>query len=200
MDFGAPKKSEFALQITAALGYIALVNYDRVQVQPYAEALATPLPMQRGRNGVIPFLNYLGNLESAGKTAFSASLKRFAASTRKKGIAIVVSDFFDSEWQEGVKALLARGFQVALVQVLAPEELKPTLKGDLRVIDSETGNSQEMSINPALLARYEQRLTEFTQEIENFSRRYGIDYFRTSSDAPFEEVVLKYLRESGLVK
>ncbi len=200
MDFGDPKKLNFAVRLAAALGYICLSNYDRVSVQPYAASLARPLPTQRGRAGVLPFFSYLQNLQAGGTTAFSTALHRFAASSRSKGIAIVFSDFFDSEWQAGIKALLARGFQVAVLHLLAEEEIAPALRGDLRIIDSETGESKEMSVNPHLLARYEQTFDAFCAEIEGFSHRYGIDYLRISTAMPIEEIVLKYLRRGGLIK
>lgn len=200
MDFGSPKKIHYAVRLAAALGYIGLSNYDRVSIQPYAEALRRPLPTQRGKGGVLPFFSYLEKVEAGGTTAFSASLHRFAATVRNKGVAIVLSDFFDPGWQDGMKSLLARGFQVAAIHILSEEELKPTLLGDLRIIDSETGESKEMSVNPQLMARYQATLDGFCGEVEGFCHRYGIDYLRTSTAMPFEDLVLKYLRRGGLVK
>ena len=200
MDFGDPKKMHYAIRLAAALGYIGLSNYDRVSIQTYAATLGRPLPTQRGRGGVLPFFGYLEKITPDGATSFATSLRRFAATVRHKGVAIVLSDFFDPDWQEGLKSLLARGFQVAVLHVLAEDEIKPTLLGDLRIIDSESGEAKEMSVNPQLLARYQQTFDAFCAEIESFCHRYGIDYLRTSTAMPFEELVLKYMRQGGLVK
>jgi|SRR5579871_1908045 len=200
MDFGEPKKLFYAIRLAAALGYIGLSNYDRVSIQTYAATLGTPLPPQRGRGGVLPFFHYLEKIRPGGATAFGSSLRRFAATARNKGIAIVLSDCFDPDWQEGIKALVARGFQVALLHILAEDEITPTLLGDLRIIDSETNEAKEMSVNPALLARYQQTFDAFCAEIEAFCHRYGIDYLRTSTAMPFEDLVLKTIRRNGLVK
>ncbi len=200
MSFGSPKKMDYAIRVAAALGYISLTNYDRVSVQTYSESLGKPLPPQRGRGGVPPFFRYLETVSAEGKTGFAASLRRYSATVRHKGIAIVLSDFFDPKWQDGVKSLLARGNQVALIHVLSEDEINPTLLGDLRIIDSETGDSKEMSVNPQLLARYKQTFNAFCSEIETFANRYGIDYLRTSTNLPFEDLILKYLRQNGLVR
>lgn len=200
MSFGTPQKLHYAIRLAAALGYIGLTNYDRVSVQPYAATLGKPLPTQRGKGGVLPFFSYLERVEPGGATGFAASLRRYAATVKHKGVAIVLSDFFDPEWQEGLKALLARGYQVAALHILAEDEIRPTLLGDLRIIDSETGESKEMSVNPQLLSRYQQTFDAFCGEIEGFCHRYGIDYLRTSSAMPFEDLVLKYMRQGGLVK
>ena len=126
--------------------------------------------------------------------------KAFEAKPRQPGVAVLLSDFFDPEWQEGVKALLARGFQVGLVHVLEQEEMNPSLRGDLRIIDSETGEAKEMSVNPGLLSRYQQALAAFRADVETFCRRYGLDYFFTVSNDPFENVILQTMRRGGILK
>lgn len=200
MDFGKPKKLHFAARVAAALGYIGLSNYDRVSVSAFAAGLGEMLPTKRGKAGVLPFFSYLNRVNAAGETSFAGALKSFAARAKYRGVAIVLSDFLDPSWPDGLKSLLARGYQVALIHILDEEELNPTLLGDLRIIDSETGESKEMSVNPALLGRYQAALNEFCAEIEAFANRYGLDYIRTSTAAPFEDVILKYLRQGGLIK
>ncbi len=200
MGFGSPTKLDCAVRTAAALGYIGLVNYDRVLVQPYAEQLGRPLPTQRGRAGVGPFLRYLERIEAVGPTSLAKSLRRYAATTRAKGVVVVLSDFLDQDWQEGLKALLARGCQVAAIQILSPEELTPTLRGDIRVVDSETNVGREMSVSGPLLARYQEALAAFCGSIESFCVRYGVDYARADSSSSVEELVLRTLRRGGMLR
>ncbi len=200
MDFGKVKKLHFAARVAAALGYIGLTNYDRVSITAFAASLGKSLPTKRGKAGVLPFFSYLNLVKPDGTTSFATSLKSFAAQARYRGVAIVLSDFLDPSWADGLKSILARGYQVALIHILDEEELSPTLIGDLRIIDSETADSKEMSVNPALLGRYQAALDTFCAEIETFANRYGLDYLRTSTAMPFEDVILKYLRQGGLIK
>ncbi len=200
MDFGSPRKLHYAVRVAAALGYIGLSNYDRVSVSAFSGSLHTALPTKRGKAGVRSFFEYLNRMQATGETSFAASMKSFSARSRYRGVAIVLSDFMDPNWADGLKSLLARGFQVALIHTLDEEELNPKLVGDLRIIDSETGEAKEMSVNPALLSRYQAALDGFCGEIEAFANRYGLDYLRTSTAMPFEDVILKYLRQGGLIK
>lgn len=200
MDFGEPKKLRCAARIAAALGYIGLTNYDRIAVQPIAEASVRPLPVQRGRSGILPLFRYLESLTAEGKTSFATSVRRFASSSRRRGLAIVLSDFFDPNREEGLKALLAAGFQVTVLHVLAEEEIHPMLRGDLRALDSETGDAVEMSVSPQLLGRYQEAFALFCSEMEGFCRRYGVDYLRLSSAQPLEGTLLHHLRRGGMVK
>jgi uncharacterized protein (DUF58 family) len=200
MDFGNPKKLHYAARVAAAMGYIGLANYDRVSVTAFAGGLKTMLPAKRGKAGVLPFFDYLNRLKADGETSFASSMRSFAARAKYRGVAIVLSDFLDPNWADGVRSLLARGYQIALLHTLDEEEINPTLLGDLRIIDSETGEAKEMSVNPALLARYKATLDGFCAEIETFANRYGCDYLRTSTAMPFEDIILKYLRQGGLIK
>src|ERR1043165_5800030 len=150
MDFGKPKKLHYAARVAAALGYIGLSNYDRVSITAFANNLGDSLPTKRGKAGVLPFFQYLNQIKAGGETSFARAMKSFAARAKYRGVAIVLSDFLDPDWADGLRSLLARGYQVALIHTLDEEELHPTVLGDLRIIDSETGEMKEMSVNPAL--------------------------------------------------
>lgn len=199
MDFGTPTKFRCAVQIAATLGYIALTSHDRVCVYPCAGQPALPLPVQRGRPGILPFLRYLGQLHPAGSTRFATSLHRYAGDTHHRGIVVVLSDCLAPDWSEGLKALMARGYQVTLIHILAPEEILPQLTGDLRIIDSETGQAIDVSITPAVLARYRHTLNAFRTRVEHFCHRHSIQYLHIASDMPVETVVLRALQRIGLV-
>jgi uncharacterized protein (DUF58 family) len=200
MDFGNPKKLHYAARVAAALGYIGLSNYDRVSITAFAGGIGDSLPTKRGKAGVLPFFRFLNQLKASGETSFASAMKGFSSRAKSKGVAIVLSDFLDPQWPEGLRSLLARGYQVALIHTLDEEEILPTLLGDLRIIDSESGESKEMSVNPALLGRYTAALDQFCDDLETFANRYGMDYLRTSTSMPFEDVILKYLRQGGLIK
>ena len=81
----------------------------------------------------------------AGPADFNAALRRGAIEARQAGVAIVLSDFLDpAGYEVGLNALVGRGFQVNAVQILAPDELAPKTFGDLRLVDSESGGTQEV--------------------------------------------------------
>ena len=99
------------------------------------------------------------------------------------GVAIVLSDFLDpAGYDTGLTALVGRGFQVDIVQILAPEELSPTTYGDLRLVDSETGAMQEVTFG-----RY--RLKGYQQTLQNFIQRSVIMTSGAELGAPVAELV-----------
>ena len=202
MGFGQPlTKADYARRVAAALGYIALSEYDRVTLASFSGALGEMMPPARGRPGIMSFFRFLETkTRVGGETRFGPALAEYARRAKNVGIAVVISDFFDDSYVKGLKALLARRFQVVLLHVLDEEEMHPTLTGDLRLLDAETGEAREVSISPYLLAQYDARLKAFCADLQKMASRYGMDYVRSSTGVPFEEVILQYLRRGGLLK
>ncbi len=215
MNYGGPDgetpvqttKFSFARKAVAALGYVGLLRYDRVGVTGFAQG--NPLsrlvssgrtPTLRGRRAVPELFGYLQAMRPGGRTDFSAALQDYARRAQSSGVCVVVSDFMDPNWEKGVKALLARRFQVVLLHVLSSEEISPTLVGDLRLVDAETGDAREVSVTPELLTRYQAALTAFCGRLETVAAKYGMEYLRVSTDAPVEELLLTTLRKSGLLR
>ena len=121
--------------------------------------------------------------------------------SRRSGLAIVVSDFlFPQGYESGLKTLAARGFETTCIQVLAREELEPTLRGDLKLVDAEDGSIKEITMTANLLKSYKANLDNYTGGLRAFCLRYGMNYALAGSDTPVEEVVGRMLRASGVVK
>ena len=201
MNYGSPlTKADYARRIAAALGYVALSEYDRVLLTSFSSGIGERMPPLRGKPGVFPFFQFLDKLPVGGETKFGAALSQYAAQAKNIGIAVVLSDFFDETHVQGIRALLSRRFQVVLVHVLDEEELHPTLTGDLRLVDAETGAVREVSISPLLLAQYEAQVQAFCGGLEAMAAKFNLDYVRASTAVPFEDIVLKSLRGRGLMR
>ena len=67
----------------------------------------------------------------------------------------LLSDFFDPEWEAGLKSLLHHRFQVTAIHVLDRTEVRPDFVGDLKLVDCETGDTKEVTVSKALLEAYE---------------------------------------------
>ena len=214
MTFGAPPKFDFARQVAAAVGYVALCGFDRVTVHifpepdpsaPVLDAAALSAEMAargglrsvRGRKSSLQFFQNLANITARGSMELNEGLRRGALSARQTGVAVVLSDFLDpSGYETGLNALIGRGFQVNAVQILAPEELNPGTYGDLRLVDCETGGMQEVTFGKYRLKAYQQTVQNFCQRLREFCTTRGMSFFSVSSDTPLEQLLLKQLRQA----
>jgi uncharacterized protein (DUF58 family) len=213
MTFGEPRKFYFARQVAAAVGYVALSGFDRVSVIPFPDlanststdpgariaelAARGALRSVRGKRSAMQFFQNLATLTAGGPATLNEALRRGALEARQAGVAVVLSDFLDPVgYESGLTALVGRGFQVDLVQILAPDELSPTAFGDLRLVDSESGAMQEVTFGRFRLKAYRQTVQNFMQRLREFCQARGINFFTASSNTDLQELLLKQLRQA----
>jgi len=136
-------------------------------------------------------------LNAAGPADLNESLRRGALEARHAGLAVVLSDFLDpAGYEAGLNALVGRGFHVDIVQILAPDELAPTVFGDLKLVDCETGGEQEVTFGKYRLKVYQQAVQNYIQRLREFCQVRGINFFSAASNTSLEDLLLKQLRKA----
>jgi len=151
----------------------------------------------RGKKSTIQFFQNLSCLTVGGAANLNEALRRGALEARHAGLAVVLSDFLDpAGYESGLTALVGRGFQVDLIQILAPDELSPSTFGDLRLVDSETGATQEVTFGRYRMKAYQQTVQNFIQRLREFCQARGINFFTVASNTSLEELLLKQLRKA----
>jgi hypothetical protein len=151
----------------------------------------------RGKKSAIQFFQNLSALTAGGGANLNEALRRGALEARQAGVAVVLSDFLDpAGYESGLTALVGRGFQVDIVQILAPEELSPTTFGDLKLVDSETGALQEVTFGRYRMKSYQQTVQNFLQRLREYCQGRGINFFTVSSKTDLQELLLKQLRQA----
>src|SRR5437660_10042225 len=130
MDFGTPSKLHYASQIAAALGFIGLVNLDRVVVEAFNDRLTQTMPAARGRRSVWRLMDFLQKIEPAGPSDMARSLRSFSLKCSGKGIVVLISDFMDKGgYEEALRYLIARQLDIYVIQILSQEEIDPEIVG-----------------------------------------------------------------------
>lgn len=201
MGYGSPTKLEYSVKLAAALGYIAISNLDRVGVAAFGDGLGPRLAPERRKNHVLTLFDYLSALKGGGTTSFNAALTDYARQATKTGLAVVISDLLDEEgYSQGLSALDSAGFEVAVLHVLDDSELDPDLRsGSYRLVDAETRRVSEVHLDGAGRREYREALGAYLSEIEAFCLDKRIEYLRTTTSVPIEEIVFDYLRRGPLL-
>ena len=204
-------KWTYARRLAAALGYVALVSGDRLQVANLKSPKEKPGFSQkpgfwrfgpvRGRGHTLRLFEWLERLDTEGTTDLNASLRSYAISGGRAGLVVLISDLLSpAGYVDGVTALAARGHEVAVIHTLSPDEIEPPLGGDLRLLDVETGDPQEITIDGGMRALYRRRLAAWRDEIQATCRARDVHYVPVETDTPFDRVVLYDLRRAGLLR
>jgi uncharacterized protein (DUF58 family) len=190
LDFGTPTKLEVARRLAAAVGYMTLAASERAQVVAAGGETVRTHPPARGRNGLPGLLRVLDGVRAGGSTDLTRAIDSVVRESARPGLLAIFSDFFDrGPWLAALGRAVAAGHDVALVQILAPEELAPSAEGDLAFEDAETGERVELVLDAAAIDAYATRLHGLFQALGGFARRHGATYVRARTDEPIEPVV-----------
>lgn len=190
MEHGAPSKLDVAKRLAAAVGYMALASSERAQVAAADEGLASLSTPSRGRGGLAPFLRDLDRLAPDGRTHLARALDGVLRRAARPGMLVVVSDFLDAgPIVSALSRARAAGHDLALVHVLAPDEVEPSWEGDFALEDVETGALVEVTMDAAALEAYALRMAGLVEELRSAAKRLGATYVRARTDEALEPAV-----------
>ncbi len=217
-DCGQPNKFFFMQQAAMALGYVGLINYNRVAMSaigtpatpgmsasesrdvPHTGIISAVRDL-RGRRRTHELAAWLCSLRPEGGSNFPEAAKRIALSRRGKGVMVVMSDFFFKEgYETGLRLLMGRGYDVFCLQVLSPQELEPDIAGDLRLRDVEDADAAEITVSAPLLKRYKANLAAYCDQLRTFCARRDITLLTVRSDTPIDVLLLDYMRRRGVLR
>ena len=195
---GESVKIGYAKKVAAALGYIGLKNLDRVGGAAFSSTLQSPLKLGRGRTQILRLFGFLDRLSCAGPTDLRAAIHAFTTLFPHPGLAVIVSDLFDpAGWRAAVEELARKKYQVLIIHILDEQEIEPRILGDVELVDAEGSRERRMFVDAELARRFQEELASYFRDIEAACASLGVDYLRTTTKVPFDEFVLKSLRQAS---
>jgi len=201
MSMGEPTKALFAKRLAAALGYVSLVNNNRLTLSLFGDGLRIQLPNMRGRSHLPQIAEMLLTAECYGFSDFERACRDTATTRIGSGITIVISDFlFKQGFDSALRRLIGAQYDLYVIQALAPQEIEPELGGDLKLLDIEDGDVAEITVSAVLLQYYKRNLAAYCSELNDFCTRRGAVYVRANSADSVESLVLNYLRRVRLLR
>lgn len=199
MSIGTPTKLHCAARAAAALAYVAIERRDAAGLATFDDTVRTRLPPIAGRPQLFRVLDSLGRARPARRSSLDRSLTAYGSSVRGPGLAVVLSDFLDAgDGLEGLTYLAYRGLTPVVIQVLAPEERRPRLEGDVELEDVENTQAAPLVVDDTMVAAYLERLAALTGRLRQHCLTRGLPYVQLDADASFDDTV-RACRQAGLL-
>lgn len=202
MRTGEPEKLGYALQVAAALGYVALAAGDRLTVRAFVAGEArAPFGPARGRGRLARLLAHLERTAAErreGHTSLSQAVGAFLARRPEPGVVLVISDFLDREGVDGAVARLRVAHEPFLLQVASRDEIEPRVGEELDLTDAETGETVSVTLDRTAVNAYRERFKGFTARLEAVAKKLEIPHALVPTDIPFESLVLELVKRRAL--
>lgn len=198
MAYGRREKLAAVKRIARAVSYVGLSHLDPVGLSTFADRLLDSLPPRRDRRQLFEIHRRLEEAWPEGRTDFGRSCRQYGSRVRRPGLAIVMSDFLSvGGYAEGLEFLRYRGLDLTLIQVLAAEELDPSIDDAVELVDVEAPGLARVPADRRSVAVYRRNLSAFQSELSDFSMRRGVPLVRLDSSVSFAEMA-RALLEAGV--
>jgi uncharacterized protein (DUF58 family) len=192
---GPPAKMDYARFIAASLFYLAIRNQRDAaglivfddEVREYIRPSTRPGQLSR-------LFAALENAEARARTDFTKPFQHFQNFLHRRGIAIVISDFYEQPELiiNNIAPLRYHGNEVVLFHVLDPEEIRPKLKGSSLLVDLETDHRIEV-VPDYVKTTYRAKIDAHVEDLRTRTRAAGMDYQLLVTNEPLDETLRRYL-------
>lgn len=201
MDFD--EKLDRAKQLAAAFAVMGLMATERVSVHAFnVRGEGTiKLPPKRGKNSMREVFAFLESIEAGGSQPLEEGIEMMMRTHRGRGACVLLSDFMTTGNLNGpLNKLYGAGLELFGVQVLSPGEIDPTLNSDLRLVDSESNDTLDVTVSGDLLNIYFDYRDRFIGRIGQLCRMRGGRFDTVSTADSAQHILLDALRRKGWVR
>ena len=198
---GPPMKMDYARYIAAALFYLAIHNQrDAAGLIVFDDEVREYIRPSTRQGQLARLFAGLERAEPRAQTDFGKPFRYFQDVLHRRGIAIVISDFYDDPERivRTIAPLRFRGHEVVLFHILDPEEIRPVLKSSAVLVDLETEQKIEVTPEYAKTA-YRAKIDAHVEELRTRTRAVGMDYQLLVTSQPLDAALREYLmlRQEG---
>ena len=201
MTLGNPPRFDYARRLVAALGYVALSLEGHVSVLGFSESVDRELAPSTGQASMGSIFEFLESLKPQGPTRLEGASRDLAHGKRRRGLVIIVSDFFELDDFEGaVSRLRFAKFDVLSIQLLDPLEIRPRHQRLVKLHAAESPRTTKLVLTPEACRRYGELLVAFRERLGRQSARHEAGFVSASTETPIQELVLGLFRQGVLAR
>jgi len=196
MNYGSGElsKLEYGKMMAACLSYLILCQRDAVALGIFDEEVQEYLPRSDNRDNLFKIMDRLAGFGPERETRIAPVLHGMASQIRRKGIVIVISDFFDDEQEviEGIQHLRFNGHEVIVMQVLDPHEIDFPFSGMIEFDGLE--NIPRIQTRPSQIKKsYHREFEAFRERLRTACERHQCHFVDVRTDDSLDEILSNYL-------
>lgn len=196
MTYGSHRvnKLDYARYLTASLFYLANQQRDAAGLIVFDDEVRNYVRPSSRHGQLLRLLHAIEQCRPGSRTDFAKPFFYFQQFVQRPGIVAVVSDFYEAPETvvRTVEPLRHRGNELILFHVLDPEEIGPSFRHPLLLVDMESRQTLEVSPEYAH-TEYRRKMDRHIEQLRTRAKAAGLDYFLLVTDRPLDEALREYL-------
>lgn len=195
-------KSDYALRLAASLAYLSVAEMDRVSIYVIHGNMVEPVVEKIiGRERFLESVGKLNKIKFGGESKISEALLKSEVGYGD-GKSIIVSDFLtDNDYLSAIDYLREKRRDVLCIQVLAPEEINPTVRGKSLLYDCEDSDKfYKGNVTRDILAAYKKALAYVQDTLNDYCLAREADFCVYPTTMPLRELFMDKLVKKGVIK
>ena len=200
MDWGTPNKRQAALGLASALAFVALSSYDRLQIAFLGDRIVGRAGPFWGPPKRAAALAALAGAPTARQTDLATSVASYVDRIRQPGILLLITDLLSPTAEAALRRFASARHETIVLQILAPQELEPEPAEDVQIVDRETGQTIDVNLDRATIARYQERLRAWLESLALLCRERNARFVRFSSADDLSHDMTRALRLHGILR
>ena len=196
MAFGSQpvNKLDYARYLVASICYLSNQQRDAAGLIVFDDDIKNYVPPSTRQGQFARLLHAIESAEPGRRTNLEKPLLHCQQFLHRRGIIALISDFYESPEAvvKAVDPLRSHGNELILFHVLDPQEIRPTMKEPMLVLDMETNDAMEVTPD-YVRTEYRQKIDAHIEGLRTEARRNGIDYFLIDTSKPLDEALREFL-------
>lgn len=193
---GNVRKIDYASTLVAALSYLMVEQQDAVGLALYDEKINKFLPPKSTKTYLLEIFRTLTTITPSNQTRTASSLNSLAEKIKRRGLVIIVSDFFDdiNSVLNSLKHFRYKNNEVIVFQIMDPLERSFAFGKDAIFKDLET--LDEITTQPHQIQRaYKESVEQFIYSIKKECLNSNIEYNLIETSTPFDKALFSYIQK-----
>jgi len=188
-------KMDYARYVAASLFYLSIKNQrDPAGLIAFDDEVRDYIPPSTRAGQLYRLMAGLEQAEPRARTDFGKPMKYFQEFLRRRGIVLVISDFYEEPQKviEAIEPMRFHGSEVVLFHILDPKEIYPELKGPAILVDLETDQKLEV-IPDYVKTTYRTKMDNHLEQMRDRTRAAGMSYHMLETNKPLDRALTEYL-------
>jgi len=188
-------KLDYARFVAASLCYLAHQQRDAAGLIVFDEEVVNYVAPSTRQGQLFRLLHAVEKAEAGTRTDYLKPFAHFQNYLRRRGIAVVISDFYEDPEAivRCIEPLHYKGNDVVLFHVLDPREIQPAFHEPVLLVDMEEP-AQSLEVSPEYArGEYRRKIDAHIEALRSKARGAGFDYFLMDTSRPLDEGLREYL-------